>query len=100
MAADSLQGHAEFDNERSLLSRLSHGHLVRLLGVCRSSDPPLRCLIYELMPGGNVEEQLANQVSRKLQEAASGGQLLTCHDQHAQHATHPAVQCSWLDLLS
>jgi serine/threonine protein kinase len=71
MAADSLQGHAEFDNERSLLSRLSHGHLVRLLGVCRSSDPPLRCLIYELMPGGNVEEQLANQVSRKLQEAAS-----------------------------
>lgn len=62
MAADGLQGQAEFDTEARLLSRLSHGHLVRLLGVCRSTHPPLRCLLYELMPGGNVEEQLGNEV--------------------------------------
>lgn len=62
MAADGLQGASEFDNERLLLSRLHHAHLVRLLGVCISSSPPLRGLVYELMPGGNVEEQMANQV--------------------------------------
>lgn len=62
MAADGLQGASEFENERVLLSRLHHAHLVRLLGVCISSSPPLRCLVYELMPGGNVEEQLGNQV--------------------------------------
>lgn len=62
MAADGLQGASEFDNERVLLSKLHHAHLVRLLGVCTSKDPPLRCLVYELMPGGNVEEQLAHQV--------------------------------------
>jgi serine/threonine protein kinase len=59
MAADGLQGAAEFENERLLLSKLHHAHLVRLLGVCTSREPPLRCLVYELMPGGNVEEQLA-----------------------------------------
>lgn len=58
MASDGLQGASEFDNERLLLSRLHHAHLVRLLGVCISPAPPLRCLVYELMPGGNVEEQL------------------------------------------
>jgi serine/threonine protein kinase len=58
MACDGLQGASEFDNERLLLSRLHHAHLVRLLGVCISAAPPLRCLVYELMPGGNVEEQL------------------------------------------
>jgi serine/threonine protein kinase len=63
MAADGLQGTSEFERERALLPRLSHAHLVRLLGVCDSrSGPALRCLVYELMPGGNVEEQLASQV--------------------------------------
>lgn len=62
MAADGLQGASEFENERVLLSQLHHAHLVRLLGVCTSTDPPLRALVYELMPGGNVEEQLAHQV--------------------------------------
>jgi serine/threonine protein kinase len=64
MAADGLQGASEFDNERVLLSKLHHAHLVRLLGVCTSTDPPLRALVYELMPGGNVEEQLAHQVQK------------------------------------
>jgi hypothetical protein len=62
MAEGGLQGQAEFDTEQQLLARLSHGHLVRLLGVVRSAAPPLRCLLYELMPGGNVEEQLASEV--------------------------------------
>ena len=35
---------------------------MRLLGVVRSSDPPLRCLVYELMPGGSVEQQLDSKV--------------------------------------
>lgn len=64
MAEGGLQGQAEFDTEQRLLARLSHGHLVRLLGVVRSASPPLRCLLYELMPGGNVEEQLASEVRR------------------------------------
>lgn len=65
MAADGLQGASEFENERVLLSKLHHAHLVRLLGVCVSKEPPLRCLVYELMPGGNVEEQLAHQVGSR-----------------------------------
>lgn len=60
MASDGLQGAREADNEAALLPRLQHGHLVRLLGVCNApGPPPLRALVYELMPGGNVEEQLA-----------------------------------------
>lgn len=65
MAADGLQGASEFENERVLLSKLHHAHLVRLLGMCDSRQPPLRCLVYELMPGGNVEEQLAHQVGHR-----------------------------------
>ncbi len=74
MAADGLQGASEFDNERQLLSKLHHAHLVRLLGVCTSREPPLRCLVYELMPGGNVEEQLATyQVSSSVNTSQLAG---------------------------
>jgi hypothetical protein len=56
MDAGGLQGQEQFDNEVALLSRLSHPALVRLLYVVR--EPSLKCLIYELMPGGNMEAAL------------------------------------------
>jgi serine/threonine protein kinase len=89
MAEGGLQGQAEFDTEQQLLARLSHGHLVRLLGVVRSAQPPLRCLLYELMPGGNVEEQLASEV--RLGGSRGGGMLCSSLVGTAQCFTHRNV---------
>lgn len=52
-----LQGMEEFQNELRLLSSLEHPHVVRLLGY--SMEPTTTCLVYELMPHGNVEDRLA-----------------------------------------
>ncbi len=61
MDSGGLQGLGEFDNEVRLLSHLAHPHIVKLLGVCRQEG--LRCLVYELMPCGNLEDRLACRVS-------------------------------------
>ncbi|CAM6046499.1 unnamed protein product [Sphagnum compactum] len=59
----SLQGHTEFRNELSLLSRLHHRHLVRLEGFC--DDNGQQILVYEFMKNGNLNTHLAGEVPSK-----------------------------------
>ncbi|KAI8467665.1 MAG: kinase-like domain-containing protein [Monoraphidium minutum] len=69
MDEGGLQGQAEFANELTLLSRLRHPHLVRLLGCCHggssgSGGGGSTALVYELMPGGSVDTFLAYKSGR------------------------------------
>ncbi|KAL2634115.1 hypothetical protein R1flu_005594 [Riccia fluitans] len=53
---DGLQGHSEFRNEITLLSRLHHRHLVKLEGFCAEKD--FQLLVFEFMKGGNLSNHL------------------------------------------
>ncbi|MED6191675.1 hypothetical protein PIB30_002482 [Stylosanthes scabra] len=48
-----------FDSELSLLSRLHHKHLVRLIGFCEENEE--RLLVYEYMSNGSIHEHLHNK---------------------------------------
>jgi hypothetical protein len=55
LAADSQQGPAEFQNEVDVHCLIRHPNIVMLLGTCVQTA---RCLVYELMPNGNLEDRL------------------------------------------
>ncbi|XP_027349571.1 probable serine/threonine-protein kinase PBL26 isoform X2 [Abrus precatorius] len=53
---NGMQGSREFLVEVLMLSLLSHENLVKLTGYCADGDQ--RLLVYEFMPGGNLESCL------------------------------------------
>ncbi|KAL7582819.1 hypothetical protein Lser_V15G46034 [Lactuca serriola] len=54
--ATSTQGAHEFEAEVAVLSKLSHGSLVSLIGYCNEEKEMI--LVYELMPNGTLEDHL------------------------------------------
>ena len=66
---DSQQGATEFDNELRLLAMYRHVNLLPLLGFCREQE---RCLIYPLMPGGNLEDRLLHTEEGRRRLASLG----------------------------
>ncbi|KAG8473417.1 hypothetical protein CXB51_035604 [Gossypium anomalum] len=54
--SESLQGFEEWQSEVNFLGRLSHPHLVRLLGYCWEDKELL--LVYEFMQKGSLENHL------------------------------------------
>ena len=56
LSDDSLQGAEELGMEVQLLGVCHHEALVPLLGFCL--EPHARCLVYPLMPGGNLDDRL------------------------------------------
>lgn len=53
----------QFQNEINVLSSCDHDNVVKLLGY--STDGPFRCIVYEFMSNGSLEDRLACRQSKK-----------------------------------
>ncbi|EOA20131.1 hypothetical protein CARUB_v10000419mg [Capsella rubella] len=60
----SGQGDMEFKNEVSLLTRLQHKNLVKLLGFCNEGDEVI--LVYEFVPNASLDHFIFDEEKRSL----------------------------------
>ncbi|KAJ4888447.1 putative cysteine-rich receptor-like protein kinase 39 [Raphanus sativus] len=59
-----LEGGTEFKNEVSLLTRLQHKNLVKLLGFCNEKDEEI--LVYEFVPNSSLDHFIFDEEKRSL----------------------------------
>ncbi|KAJ0264895.1 Protein kinase domain-containing protein [Hirschfeldia incana] len=64
LVSGSGQGGTEFKNEVSLLTRLQHKNLVKLLGFCNEGDEEI--LVYELVPNSSLDHFIFDEEKRPL----------------------------------
>uniref|UniRef100_A0A0D2ZXQ4 Protein kinase domain-containing protein n=1 Tax=Brassica oleracea var. oleracea TaxID=109376 RepID=A0A0D2ZXQ4_BRAOL len=58
-----LEGGMEFKNEVSLLTRLQHKNLVKLLGFCNERDEEI--LVYEFVPNSSLDHFIFGGTSKR-----------------------------------
>ncbi|XP_073129014.1 cysteine-rich receptor-like protein kinase 15 isoform X1 [Henckelia pumila] len=63
LSMDSTQGHLEFKNEVSLMAKLHHGNLVRLLGF--SIDIKERLLVYEFVHNASLDKFIFDPIKKR-----------------------------------
>lgn len=59
LSLSELQGHKEFISEVNLLMPAHHRNVVSLVGYC--ADGGIRALIFEYLPGGNLQQRLSDK---------------------------------------
>ncbi|EOA20149.1 hypothetical protein CARUB_v10000440mg [Capsella rubella] len=64
LSKGSGQGDIEFKNEVSLLTRLQHKNLVKLLGFCNEGDEVI--LVYEFVPNASLDNFIFDEEKRSL----------------------------------
>ncbi|KAF3565405.1 hypothetical protein DY000_02014122 [Brassica cretica] len=73
----SGQGDMEFKNEVSLLTRLQHRNLVKLLGFCNEGDEEV--LVYEFVPNSSLDHFIFEGIARGLLYLDEDCQLKIIH---------------------
>ncbi|CAI5511650.1 unnamed protein product [Closterium sp. Naga37s-1] len=58
---NTRQAAEKFTREVTILTRADHPHLVKLLGY----NPEARCIVYESLPAGSLEDRLLTESGRK-----------------------------------
>ncbi|KAJ4876401.1 putative cysteine-rich receptor-like protein kinase 39 [Raphanus sativus] len=64
LLSDPGQGCTEFKNEVSILTKLQHKNLVKLLGFCNEEDEEI--LVYELVPNSSLDHFIFDEEKRSL----------------------------------
>ncbi|KAL5759571.1 hypothetical protein ACOSQ2_018409 [Xanthoceras sorbifolium] len=64
LRSKSIQGHGEWQNEMTILGRLNHPNLVKLIGYC--SEGEHRILVYEYVTKGSLEAHLFGECNTEL----------------------------------
>ncbi|XP_018455875.1 putative cysteine-rich receptor-like protein kinase 39 [Raphanus sativus] len=100
LVSGSGQGSTEFKNEVSLLRRLEHKNLVKLLGFCSEGNEKI--LVYELVPNSSLDHFIFDEekralltweVRRKIIEGIARG-LLYLHEDSQLKIIHRDLKAS------